>query len=469
MKRFVRYSFLLAMIFCISLLFLPKLSRTWVGKQLFLRIISNKVGTELSVESFDLAWFGPQKCTQLVCKRPEFDLQIDDCSYHVPLWKLWKAFDKLHLCQVEGTLDLQNASLAIDPLGRAETLFEHIYAKITEKVPDVHIDLDFYARSRNAANIGKCFLHGTVSSTSFHELVMDWSDLSCDLQLNMKRLPVSFFDLFSEAPSLFQSIFGKYLSLEGSLFLDHGLGDIKCDIASSNLTATLNGHLENDRLLLNSPLQIKFFPNNLLSYLLLGKVHPCFSSILSADAPIKVEIDRDGFCLPKNYRDLKIAKGRCDLGKLYAKNTGMLASILTMMKEESLFGVQKMHVWFTPLEFSVENGLVQTKRMDLLIGDTFHCFTWGNIDYLNDQVHLTLAVEAPMLKNSFGIEQLQEDFTLLFPIKGPTDGPSIDEKLASGAIARLILETSGNFLGKKSMLSDRQETIPKARPFPWRN
>ena len=131
-----------------------------------------------------------------------------------------------------------------------------------------------------------------------------------------------------------------------------------------------------------------------------------------------------------------------------------------------------MDVWFTPLFFSLHDGLLTTSRIDFLIDQTIHICTWGNIDYLSDRLDMYVGLPAETLQQSFGIEQLPADYVMKIALRGTMKKPKLATHAAAAKIAALLAaqKSSQNWLssGILGIFGEIDSNVPPPhRPFPW--
>ncbi len=280
---------------------------------------------------------------------------------------------------------------------------------------------------------------------------------SCDLQWHAKRLPSRFFDFFlGDKYAFFRSIFGSYTSLEGTVFLKNGTGNTNWYIDSSNLKTQLSAYIEKNQMRLSDTLDMHFYANPTFNQLLLKDIHPFFQHIASSSFPVRLSIPKKDFILPMNVKDISLKNARLDLGKITCYNQGLLKDAVHLVKNGTLFKDHKLDVWFTPLYFSVKDGVVQSERMDVLIGDLLHFFIWGDVDFWHNQTNMTLAVDSASLKQALSIKDLPNDFVFTVPVAGSQTSPHLEDRSQKRYIEGLLTQN-------KEELQDLYEMQKKQR------
>src|SRR5690606_34549150 len=109
-----------------------------------------------------------------------------------------------------------------------------------------------------------------------------------------------------------------------------------------------------------------------------------------------------------------------------------------MLKSNPLSSTKEMEVWFTPLFFKLENGILETGRMDALAAGSVHFCSWGNINLVKDRIDMILGLTADTLKRVFGLKQISKSYVLKIPITGSIHDPKLAASAGAAKIAALI-------------------------------
>ena len=405
MKKLYRSLILLGCFSILSVLFLPRIASTKIGHRFLIQLIEKSIGGDIQIENIQLSWFGPQKFSQIDYQNDLVTLKLDDCIFEMPLWSAYSCVMNPSSPKRHGHLEIQNGTIELQKEELSQTVFEHIYGKVDCTGTCSFLDLDFYARSKNTANVGKCDLHGKISPFRSFLFNRNYNNISCDIDIHLTRLPSRFLDYMFQFERKFCRTFcGTYTSLDGVISLDQGEGNLVCEVKSSNLKTQLSARVKHEGIFLNEDLDIAFHVDEELSTIFLKDFHPFFRSIIQTPSPTKLSIKSEGFFLPaENPSLLEIASASLDFGKVYCRNNGNLEKADGFMKDGSLFGASKMDVWFSPLLFSLKNGIMQMKKMDVLVEDSIHFFTYGAIDLYNQSLHMILELDDKSLKNAFDL------------------------------------------------------------------
>ena len=159
------------------------------------------------------------------------------------------------------------------------------------------------------------------------------------------------------------------------------------------------------------------------------------------------------------------------MGQIHCTNGGSLSALISLFKNKFLFGTKEMTIWFSPLYFRLQNGLLQTSRMDALVADTIHICSWGNIDWIHDRLDMNLGLPADTLKSAFGIDPLPREYVLKIPISGSTQNPKLATGTALAKIAALLAAQKTPHKLSNGILNiftqSDADVPPPNHPFPW--
>ncbi|MGH2638470.1 MAG: hypothetical protein ACRDF4_04210, partial [Rhabdochlamydiaceae bacterium] len=188
--------------------------------------------------------------------------------------------------------------------------------------------------------------------------------------------------------------------------------------------------------------------------------------------------------VPSNLSQLQIGSGRLELGKLMCHNEGNVQTTLGLLKLGQYRAGDKLELWFAPLDFQIQNGILNCERTEILIAKDFQVCTWGSVNFPDNSIDGILGLTASCLNNAFGIKNLPENYVLQIPLRGTLIDAKIDKGKATTKIAALMLwqqkdavgglvkGPAGKFLGQTmSKLGPfpggDQKAPPPKKPFPW--
>lgn len=413
----------LAAFLLIALIFFPQIASTPIGKSFFIKRFEQKSGLEVEVGSLKFSWFGPQIFRDIKFRRDSgAQGSFEELHILAPFWSF------------SGPFLLENGQISY-----GDRKIENIAGQIegndfslTGTLPQGHI-----------------LLKGQIySKIDFH------------IQVDIEKLPSAVID-----PRL-SGLLGPTLNLIGLVAMDQGKGSIDLKVTSSNLQTEIKGDLSEKGMRLQEPLfaKIQLVPNS-------------FFKRLSTEGPATLRIDPKDFFFPLPYSltSLKLGKATLDLGKARYKNDQTMAALFTLLKMPSFSDMSQMNIWFAPVSFQINQGILKVGRLDALLADSFHICTWGNIDLIRDKLDMTLGLPASTLKKAFGIKNLPENYVLKIEVRGKVQSPEINKTSFGVKIGALLaaeqIPKKGIFGGLADIFSKSQDSDVPApnRPFPWEN
>ena len=442
------------------LVFLPQLFSTDLGNRFFFHLAQSKTGVFVSSGQGRFSWFGPQQFQNLALRNEEFQGTIQYAEIGASFWNFsnLKKLNKNH-----GTLKLEGGSFQFSQNIKVEN------AEISGKFHLKSFDFIASGTSQQNAQEGSFSLEGQFFSSS-----------KFSLHAALHSFPTFPFDYFFskrkwiEENVLTQTL-GTWINLDGSASLDSSSGAITATLDSPNVACSLTGALDEDMFTLRKPLiaTIQLTPE--LSQWLLRKMNPLFLTGIKANKPVRLRIETDDFSCPLAKTSLKtitIGQGTLFMDQVRCKNGSSLASVISILKNAPLSQTQEMNLCFSPLPFSLEDGILYTGRMDTLVADSIHICTWGNINLIDDQLALFLGLTGSALRKAFGIKGLRDDFVLKIPITGTTKNPKISTEGATAKITALKASETifkDSLPGKliKTFLPGDPDVPPARHPFPW--
>lgn len=313
------------------------------------------------------------------------------------------------------------------------------------------------------------------------------------LQLNAKldQFPTDVFDVFLHAAGKttlsMVTLFGPQINLTANSTLNQWSGPIAFQLSSPQIRASLDGALTKGVLSLKDRLHIQMSLSHELSDAILKEINPLSLTSFAAHDPITLEIAPEGFSyplLPTNDSKINISQGHLELGKIDCRNEGNLNVTLGLLKLSQFNANQDLQLWFAPLDFKVENGMMACERTEILVADRYQICSWGDINLVDHEVDMILGLTASCLSKAFGLKNLPENYVLQIPMRGPFDNVKINTSKATTKIGALLLWQQksaagsigggpagaivGGFLNKLGPLPDSDSKAPPPkRPFPW--
>ena len=273
-----------------------------------------------------------------------------------------------------------------------------------------------------------------------------------------------------------KALFGESFEVNADCQLQNLNGPVQASAIGTQGEIHLDGHLKQGILMLNRPLEGSVKMTPLLSQAFLAKNVPILSTAIGAENSIKFKIEENQFScplIPFKLDQVKIGKGLLDLGKIQLRNEGELSSLLSIIRSIS---DPYLTIWFTPLYFQLDKGILALKRFDMLIANSYILASWGDINLNQHKGDLVLGLSAQSLQYAFGIQGLDEQYILQIPLHSVNGKVEIDKKKAAGRITSLIAKaqmgSQGKILGNllDLALSNHSENTPPptTQPFPWK-
>lgn len=439
------------------------------------KIASKKTNTKVQVGELQLTWFGPQSIRHVKITSDKADISFDQLNCTLPLWDLAKLRSHPSLLyQKESTFDLINGHIDLHAPEYPPVSFDNLSAVITTLKQKNSLDLEIHSTLLSAGKQQT----GTIDVSGSIFNVFGNNKVSCDLKAILDNFPSYALEfLLPQDKRALRSFLGDTDTIVLEAHFKEGNGPVTCSIQSSNLQTKINGLLTDNILTLQESITAAFTLNDNITTYLTGKINPFFITAFKAQNPIYLRIEKEGFSAPLSpfdFAKMQIGSASLDMGKIRCKNGGTLTMAVSLMKFHFPTGVNEMNIWFTPVDFSLKDGILHSGRMDMLLADSIHLCTWGNVDLNTDKLDMILGITSDALQKSFGIKNLPENYVLQVPIKGTRQNPQINVAAGAAKITALIASNAGGkagaiiggVVGAVSGKKDQNVPPPK-RPFPW--
>lgn len=268
---------------------------------------------------------------------------------------------------------------------------------------------------------------------------------------------------------------GETINADIHMQIDHLNGPVKAQLSGNNGSAALDAQINHGVLTLNKNFQTQITLTQEFGRDVLEDIFPLARGLIGSDNPLTINVDAAGFALPlKNFdiRSVKIGSASLELGKVHFRRDGQLGVVLSLL---NAFKGDTITVWFTPIYASMQNGVVNLRRMDMLIMDTYPIATWGIVDLGADKVNMMIGLTGQSLLKGFNIIGLGKDYILQIPFKGTINNASIDKKTATAKIAAVMAASrgpQGMLIGTAlhiaaGVLSEKNAPPPTTNPLPW--
>jgi hypothetical protein len=432
----------LAAIVLLLLVFLPQIGSFGWGKKLVVKAAETRLKVSLSIDSLSLSWFGPQILKGVHFSNTQLKGDVEELRTAAPLWSFSK---------IKGPFLIQNGSLAFLQIPHA-------------KIGSV----------KGAVEGSQFHFTGTTASGTLALEGTYFSENQFSIQIDLKQFPSAALALFSQNLEKWAQLLGSTFNALGKI---ENPGTVDLALASDHFQSVIKGTLNLHSFQLREPLLARFDVTPELGQTLLRDVNPLFLTSLSSLHPVLLQISPDGFSVPFSpfsLEKLQIGRAVLDMGRIRCRTGKSFASLISLLKASRLSNAREIDAWFTPLPFSLRNGILHTGRMDALIAD-LHICTWGDIDLLKDRLQMTLGLPADTLRQAFGIKNLSDRFVLKVPMTGSTQDPDLEKGPAAAKIAAMIAGQQipkkggifGGLINQFIQIQEETDVPPPKRPFPW--
>ena len=333
-------------------------------------------------------------------------------------------------------------------------------------------------------------LEGTINPGSI-TVGGEWDQAHTSITAELDQFPSILLDSvarnFGHANFPFTSLFGQAVNIDLDTQIQNHSGPFSLSVHSPNTRAALKGKITQGTLTLTEAVHAQILMSKELSQWLIQDVNPLSISAIYANNPLTLEVSPEGFSLPLlpfEMSKFQLPKGRVELGQVTCHNDGNLSITLGLLKSKQLTREKELKLWFAPIDFSIQNGVANIERTEILVADTFDIALWGKMDFVTDKVNMVLGLTPQTLHEAFGIKNLPESYMLHIPLKGTTSDVKINTGKATTKIALLLAWQQkdiaggiiggpagaivGELLNNLGTLPDKNSHSPQAKhPFPW--
>ncbi|MBS3904143.1 MAG: hypothetical protein KGZ39_02320 [Simkania sp.] len=447
---------------------------TFLLDQTGYKALEGLIGTKLPVS---LA-----KPTQLEWRLQELQLPLSPNSLHIDLSALPQA-------TIDTAFQAENLSLLeVDtntPLSLSHLVFRLSRSNLQSPLT-LNLKTSIEANKPGLVDV-------KMQMSEIHHTTQEWdlSQMHALIQGKFQQLPTSVIDALTIAagmhPETIPALFGDQISGSFQTDIHQGNGPVSLTVNSPSTRLSLDGHLEKGVLLLNQPFFAQVTMSEGISRFFLRGVNPLSISAISSNGPMTLTIDPHGFSfplLPLDITNANIEHARIELGQITCRNQGNIQVTLGLLKLGQFSRSNDLMLWFAPMDISLQKGVVNCERTEILVANSIDIATWGDINLSKNRVDAVLGLTAQALTKAFGIKGLPETYVLQIPMRGPLDDVKVDTGKATAKIALLLASQKaaeagslfggqqgaliGGLLGKLSKLPDGNISAPSPKhPFPW--
>lgn len=340
--------------------------------------------------------------------------------------------------------------------------------------PDVRKEMNFslHSISKEPFNFS---LNGQVSNP-FHIAEGD-----INLAFQTKQLAISSLKALGliDQPleNKLAAVFGNTIDAQLSVDLHKMNGPLMTRIEGKNGQTDLEGQINQGVVTLKKPFEVQTNMTPELSRTFLSENMPILKNAMGAEQPLKIVIEPSGFSfplIPFKFDQIQIQKGAFHLGKVLFRNEDELKTILNIIKP---INENQVIIWFTPIYFQLAKGKLSVNRVDMLVAQSFHLASWGQIDLTSHQMDMVIGIDEKTLKSVFGIFGLSSKDMFLIPIKGRNGKIDIDKTKILARIGALTAQKHAGDIGQilggvfdiATSLADGPVPEPTTQPLPWEN
>lgn len=338
-----------------------------------------------------------------------------------------------------------------------------------------HLNFSIQAQTKNPLK-----LEGSLTQLfNSDNQLRNWHEMGIKAQLDGQQLNPAFLQSFLpfslELKQKLEALFGHALDIHAQAQLQNLNGPLQALIKGPEGEIHFAGQLKKGVLTLNKPLEGSVRMTPLFIQTFLAANAPLLNSAVGAENPLIFSIDPSQFScplIPFQLDQVKIEKGQLSLGKLNFRNEGELQSILSMIRP---INSQYLTIWFTPIYFDLNHGILSLKRFDMLVGHAYTLANWGSLNLMTQQANFVLGLTAQTLQYAFNVQGLDDNYILQIPLHTAKGKVEVDKKKALTRISSLAAQMHGGDKGKllgnilDMVLSEKGEPYPSptTQPFPW--
>lgn len=485
MKRVFFIIIAIAIFIVLLIISFPYLLNSPMGKKAILSKLSQNIHYSLEADKTYFSWFGPQRAEKLnAISSSGVQYKFPELSLDVSLWELYKEIQSIGITRIfNPTIIIPQISQRTNKSAKLLDSVLSVHKKCSQtnccKVfGEVHIingkvilsDLEScidIPKLQYICNPDKLTLYVEAklpNSTSISHAEMEYGTHAQNLRLQARDIPSSLLDSFASPWNglSIQDILGSTVNIDSSAELISGSGPIFLNLHSTNASLIQSGTLYPRHYLLDKPLSISMK----ISEKIIDSIFP--NSILQIDAiqrPITITIAPQEISLPLSLCT-EIKDGVIHIGKITCTNKDLLFEIAAQV-----LGIHdsKIDIWFSDIPVCYADGILRLSRSEIVLQNKYPIAIWGEIDYFQKKVSLTLAITERTLRKVFGMKSLPPDYIITCPIKGSFDDIQLDigklvKKLsillAKEKTKKQLWKEGTNFFEKPNAIPSPIQSIP---------
>lgn len=339
-----------------------------------------------------------------------------------------------------------------------------------------HRDIQFQAKTKQA--VGSTQVNGSLHNLFDENGKMRLDLASFTMQGQVKHFPVGLMVRIITGDKTLaekaEAVLGSSVDADISADIRNKQGPVQLSVKGLNGQMQLNGKLQHGELLLAEPLTASLKVTPQLDKTVLREFIPILGYAMSSEKPIELTIAKEGFSIPlrsPSLSSISIGSATLNLNKIQFSRESQLGKVAALLGVNT----NTFEVWFTPLNFSLQNGTLSVERTDMLVANNFPLASWGTVDFDNDKLQMAIALSGQALKKAFFIKNIKNSFMLVIPVKGAVNHPQIDTAQVTTRISSLVMQSrvpQGKVIGTivdvaTGLISSDTVPEPTTHPLPW--
>jgi hypothetical protein len=396
--------------------------------------------------------------------------------------------DSLHLSRENFMQSAIDAHFSLGPLvgmdaqTKNQVVLNSIQGHLTS--PNLSGMIDFNIDANGQGENGSPIAWNTVGTikNGFSEdgsINKDTLSIALDATINSLPVPLlcQFVCLDPKIKRKIEIVLGPKVNAVIKTHLQRMNGPLYIEVNGNNSRYVADAYINQGILTLNQDLKAQLTVTPQLGEYVLKDLIPVFSGMLSAEQPVYLTVAKEGFAIPlrnPSITNITMPQAILDMGKVHFSGESQIAKVLDLLTPAS----SNQLVWLTPAYFSLNQGVLNLQRVDMLISDRYPIAAWGDVDIGRDRVNMVIALAGNAISRAFNVPSISNSYFLQLPLTGRLNNPSIDKAKAVARISALVAQSRGGPEGlligtvldiASGGLTERAVPAPTTNPLPWQD
>ncbi len=445
MKKIIKaHLWFLGILFSVSIILvaaLPSIISTKSGTKLFVKALEHHFGGTYEVGELHLNWVGTQQASNVKILQGRRHVDVENLSLYMSLFKMIKMRNYPLELVFSGNLRIQNGAVHYNN----ESSVTQINISAVNESKMIYVTAKTTVPGGEEGSINIIGKQGTPS--------WEWDGV-------IIKMPLVFVEFVHEGKYPFRALAGDYQTI----VFDYKNSILNLTANCPKLSFKTKGKLEEGTFFLLEPMTIYFMLDQLGSEVLFkdSSVRP----ISSDQIVFQIQPKNTRFTFfPLHMNSLQISSMTLHLGKMVLKNFGTLSDLLSIMSLQ--FRPNKdVPIWFQDAAISVEDGIANVSRTEMLVDNTYELGFMGKINLPSKSVDGNLILTAQVLRKVFHLKSVPPSFTVMMRTEGPFSDVQIHKTRALKEIGRVVIAERA----KLPVVPTPTNNPPPARqPIPWGN